>query len=240
MRKSGSADRPSAVVSFKSRDSLIWRLLLPVPIVLILGVGLVWLIVPRVVAGMATNEAVIANQQIAAQFKAMRGYYSEWVVKKAVESGALKASHDHKNNPGLIPLPATLMHDLSALLAERDTTMSLVSPYPFPDRRDRVLDEFQRDAWNTLAANPKDVVWREEERNGKRVVRVAVADVMSAQTCIGCHNSDPNSPKRDWQLGDVRGVLEVSSVINAQLTHGNTISLSSSAERCCSGLSCSP
>jgi methyl-accepting chemotaxis protein len=215
---------PSAAVSFKSRNSLIWRLLLPVPIVLILGVGLVWLIVPRVVAGMATNDAVIANQQVAAQFKAMRGYYSEWVVKKAVESGALKASHDHKNDPRLIPLPATLMHDLSALLAERDTTMSLVSPYPFPDRKDRVLDDFQRDAWNVLAGNPKEVFWREEQRNGKRIVRVAVADVMSAQTCIGCHNSDPNSPKRDWRVGDVRGVLEISSVIDAQLAHGDTIS----------------
>ncbi len=209
---------------FKSRNSLIWRLLVPVPIVLAIAVGVVWVFVPRVVAGMATNDAVLSNQQIAAQFKAMRGYYSEWVVKKAVDSGALKASHDHKNSPTTIPLPATLMHDLSALLAEKETSMTLSSPYPFPDRKERKLDEFQRDAWNLLAGNPKEVFWREEIRNGKRVVRVAVADVMSAQSCINCHNSDPNSPKRDWHLGDVRGVLEVTSVIDAQLAHGLTIS----------------
>lgn len=211
-------------ISFHSRNSLIWRLLLPVPIVLILTAGLDWMFVPRTFAGMAINDAVLSNQQIAAQFKAMRSYYSEWVVKDAVESGALKASHDHKNDPKTIPLPATLMHDLSALLADKDTGMLLVSPYPFPDRKDRKLDDFQRDAWNALVGNPKNVFWREEMRNGKHVVRVAIADVMSSQSCVNCHNADPNSPKRDWQIGDVRGVLEVSSIIDAQLAHGSTIS----------------
>ena len=89
MSMQGTVGTPSAPpISFRSRDSLIWRLLLPAPLVLILAVGVIWYFVPRVVAGMATNDAVIANQQIASQFKAMRGYYTEWVVKKAVESMA--------------------------------------------------------------------------------------------------------------------------------------------------------
>ena len=28
-------------------------------------------------------------------------------------------------------------------------------------------------------------------------------------TCISCHNTHPQSPKTDWQAGDVRGVLEI-------------------------------
>jgi adenylate cyclase len=27
--------------------------------------------------------------------------------------------------------------------------------------------------------------------------------------CVACHNSNPDSPKRDWQVGDVRGIQEV-------------------------------
>ena len=27
--------------------------------------------------------------------------------------------------------------------------------------------------------------------------------------CIGCHNQDPNSTRRDWRVGDVGGVLEI-------------------------------
>jgi methyl-accepting chemotaxis protein len=47
---------------------------------------------------------------------------------------------------------------------------------------------------------------------------------MDTQTCINCHNSAPGSPKRDWKLGDVRGILEVTMVIDQQLTHGTMLS----------------
>jgi hypothetical protein len=36
------------------------------------------------------------------------------------------------------------------------------------------------------------------------------ADVAVAQACIGCHNSDPLSPKRDFKRGDVMGAVVIS------------------------------
>ena len=30
------------------------------------------------------------------------------------------------------------------------------------------------------------------------------------QTCVSCHNTHPDSPKRDWRVGDVRGIQEIS------------------------------
>lgn len=27
--------------------------------------------------------------------------------------------------------------------------------------------------------------------------------------CVTCHNTHPQSPKTDWQVGDLRGVLEI-------------------------------
>jgi hypothetical protein len=41
-------------------------------------------------------------------------------------------------------------------------------------------------------------------------MRLAKADVMVSETCTTCHNSHPDSPKRDWKVGDVRGALAVS------------------------------
>ena len=29
------------------------------------------------------------------------------------------------------------------------------------------------------------------------------------QACVDCHNSHPDSPKTDWRVGDVRGVVEI-------------------------------
>jgi methyl-accepting chemotaxis protein len=203
---------------------LIWRLVLPVPITILVAVVLIWLTVPRVVASMATNDAVLANQQVAAEFKTIRAYYTENVVNKVVKSGVFKASHDHRSNDKAIPLPTTFIHDLGAELKNNATTVSIYSPFPFPDRKDRKLDAFQTEAWTYLNAHPDDTFARTEERDGKEVVRVAVADKMSGQSCIACHNSDPRSPRTDWKLNDVRGVLEVSSAIDDQLAHGATLS----------------
>jgi methyl-accepting chemotaxis protein len=214
---------PSTSRGASRHDGLIWRLVLPVPIMILVAIALIWLTVPRVVASMAVNDAVLANEQVAAEFKTIRTYYTENVVNKVVKGGAFKASHDHRGNDAAIPLPATFVHDLGAALKNNATTVSLYSPFPFPDRKDRKLDAFQSEAWSFLNAHPDETFSRTEERDGKEVVRVAVADKMSGQACIACHNSDPQSPKTDWKLNDVRGVLEVSSAIDAQLAHGATL-----------------
>jgi len=202
---------------------LAWRLILPVPLTILVALISIWLIVPRIVASMAVNDAILANRQVAAEFKTIRAYYSENIVNKVVKGGAFKATHDHKGNDSAIPLPATFIHDLSAALRSNDTTISLYSPFPFPDRKDRKLDDFQQQAWAYLNAHPDETFSRTEARDGREVVRVAVADKMSGASCIACHNSDPQSPKTDWKVNDVRGVLEVASVIDAQLAHGATL-----------------
>ena len=206
------------------RTSLAWRLVLPIPITIAAVVAAVWLIVPQIITRNVVNDAVLTSEQTVGQFKIVRTYYTENVLNKAAKTGLLKPSSDHKTNDKAIPLPATMIQDLSALLADKDTTISLYSKYPWPNRKDRQLDAFQQQAWDYLTANPKSVFTREETRNGRPVVRVAVADTMAVQGCVNCHNSDPQSPKTDWKLGDVRGVLEVASVIDSQLAHGMTLS----------------
>ena len=204
--------------------SLAWRLAIPVPLALVTAIVLIWSVVPRVVQSNATGEAIAAGQQTATQFKTIRAYYTENVVNKVVKEGTLKPLSDHKGNDKAIPLPATLIHDLSALLSKQDTAINLYSRFPFPNRKDRQLDAFQQQAWDYLTANPQASFSRNEERNGKQVVRVAVADVMAVQSCVACHNTLAGSPKTDWKLGDVRGVLEVTSVIDNQLAHGAVLS----------------
>jgi methyl-accepting chemotaxis protein len=210
----------------RRRDSLEWRLIAPVPVIVIIAVVVAWVVVPGIIAANSTNEAIRAGQQIAAQFKTIRAYYTDSIVNKILKFGVLKPSVNHKSEDKTIPLPATLIHDLSALLAEKDTTISLYSKYPFPNRKDRQLDAYQQQAWDFLNANPGSTFTRNEVRNGKHIVRVAVADTMAVPACVNCHNSSPVSPKTDWKLGDVRGILEVASVIDSQLADGAGLSRS--------------
>ncbi|MHA1164064.1 MAG: methyl-accepting chemotaxis protein [Alphaproteobacteria bacterium] len=203
--------------------SLSWRLILPVPITIIVCIAAIALMVPKIMADNAKEEAVRQGQQIADQFKTIRGYYTRNVIKKVVKSKSLKPSVNHKNEANGVPLPATFIHDVSKLLAKKDMNVNLYSGFPWPNRKDRKLDDFQKEAWAFLTANPEKVFSRQDTRGGKKVVRVAVADKMVAKGCVSCHNSKAASPKTDWKLGDVRGVLEVSSVIEAQLAAGAAI-----------------
>src|SRR5688500_16119570 len=113
-----------------SRRSLAWRMILPVPLAVIAAIAASWLVVPRVIADNATAEAVTASQQIAAQFKTIRGYYTDKVVGKLTKEGSLKPAIDHEGDAKAIPLPATMIHDLSALLAKQDIAINLYSKYP--------------------------------------------------------------------------------------------------------------
>ena len=55
---------------------------------------------------------------------------------------------------------------------------------------------------------PDQVFDRFEDYQGRMSLRYATADRMRS-SCVSCHNSHPDSTKRDWKVGDVRGVLEI-------------------------------
>jgi methyl-accepting chemotaxis protein len=202
------------------RHSIAWQMILPIPAVMVLALLLAWFLLPPLVAEHATATAVQSAQDTVRQFKTLRAYYTKFVVAKVVGHGVLKPNFDHQSNDTTIPLPATMIHDLSALLKSEGTSLSLYSPYPYPNRQERKLDEFGRAAWDTLVAKPDSVFTRRETVDGKSVVRVAVADRMADQSCVNCHNTRADSPKRDWKLGDVRGVLEIVSDIEGPLARG--------------------
>lgn len=132
-------------------------------------------------------------------------------------SGDLSPGIEHVGNDSMVPLPATMIHDLSALLASNATTMALYSPFPFPNRSNRVLDDFQQSAWTFLSQNPVGVFKRLEMVEGATVMRVAIADRLTAEGCVSCHITFAGTPKTDWELGDVRGVLEIGSDVSSAI-----------------------
>ncbi len=224
-RKSENTNTDSTKQSmFGLKKSIVWQLVLPIPIMLGIALAAIWFLLPPLLADNVREGAIRNAQQTVGQFKTLRGYYAKNVVKKVLGMGG-QGAIDHANDPNSIPLPATLIQDMSALLAEEDTTLQLFSAFPFPNRAKRQLDSFQQQAWDFLSANPDEVFARQEtSADGKEVVRVAMADKMVAQGCVNCHNSRADTPKDDWKLGDVRGILEIDAVIDEQLATGAALS----------------
>jgi signal transduction histidine kinase len=139
-----------------------------------------------------------------------RNFYSSDVVPRATAAGAV-ATHDYLDHPGAVPLPITLTMELGKHLSEtggNGASFGIFSEYPFPWRRDRVLDDFEREALVALAADPAKPYVRFAEKDGQRVVRYTTA-IRMGENCVACHNSHPDSPKTDWKVGDMRGAQQV-------------------------------
>ncbi|NQV60327.1 MAG: DUF3365 domain-containing protein [Alphaproteobacteria bacterium] len=204
-------------------SSFVWKLVLPVPIALTLMIAAGWYFIPQWTASNAVDAAIASGAETVAQFKTIRGYYTKNVIAKVKANGTIKPAIKHKDVPNTVPLPATFIHDVSKLMEDRDTKIRLYSAYPFPNRSTRKLDNFQTEAWTALNANPDAIFSRRVTIDGTAVVRVAMADKMVAQGCVNCHNSHPDTPKSDWKLDDVRGVLEVDMRIDNQLAAGRSL-----------------
>ena len=140
----------------------------------------------------------------------MNNSYSD-VVKRA-KAGKLQVTHDYHSIPAAIPIPATFTIELGQQISDRSASgvqIRVYSDYPFLSRRNGgPKDDFETEALHKLRSDAKTKVFKFEDYKGQPVLRYATARVMQ-QTCVDCHNTHPDSPKKDWKVGDVRGVVEI-------------------------------
>ncbi len=178
-------------------------------ITLIMLIGLLYL-VPYLSYEQSKKDAYAESQRLVSYIKTVRAYYAGTILGKIKSHSDLKINFDHKEKDDTVPLPATLVHDLGALLTQKtENSVQMYSNFPFPNRKNRVLDKFQQDALAFVLKNPKQTFAKEDVVDGKNVFRTAIPDYLSADSCVNCHNFRPDTPKNDWILGEVRGVIEV-------------------------------
>ena len=174
--------------------------------------------------GFSLKEAALEQAGLAAASTALKSaeearmFYAREIVPKAKGKG-LHIQPDFKGKEDAIPVPATLIR----ALADSDKSgngLRLYSRQPFAFRKgdETRLDAFEEEALAWLEKNPSGTFHRIERRDGMPVMRLAKADIMVNETCTTCHNSHPDSPRRDWKVGDVRGALAVSIPIGAMET----------------------
>ena len=188
-------------------DAILWLLLISL---LLLPVVMLNSISSATVAQMKMQA-----DEIATLATGIRSYYTDNVIARlqAAEGKAIY-SENYRDVHGGIPIPATLSIELGALFdnAHRDGRISyaFLSDYPFTKRVSRSLDRFETEAINAFRNNPERSNYTQLIGNGlgRSTYRLATP-VLMRQACVTCHNSHPDSPKRDWKVGDVRGIQEV-------------------------------
>ncbi|HEY9605587.1 MAG TPA: adenylate/guanylate cyclase domain-containing protein [Allocoleopsis sp.] len=170
-----------------------------------------------VVRAQALQNAVLYAQAI----QEARTLYSSDAVDRVKSGHGIILTDDYRDKEGAIPVPATFLIELGNRISKENPGMSvrLYSDFPFPSRRSQggARDDFEREALRQLRQNPKQRFVRVENFQGRLALRYAQADIMKP-SCIGCHNqTSPDSPKKDWKVGDVRGVLEITTPLDRVL-----------------------
>ena len=114
--------------------SLFWKFAIPVILLFIVAIVVLGFYLPSQIQNRAVEGATNAAQQTATQFKVLRKYYVQNILKKVKAGSNMKPAINHKDDPNAFPLPATMIHDLSELLKNEGTTVNLYSAYPFPNQ----------------------------------------------------------------------------------------------------------
>ena len=203
-----------AIASFQRLWLRIWR---PDSVfwLLVLAVLLLPLMMLSAVAGATVSQMKLQAGEISTLASGIRAYYADNVIARLqAADGKAVYSENYREVHGGIPIPATLSIELGALFdnAHNDGRIAyeFLSDYPFAKRLSHPLDRFESEAIKAFRADPERKVFSQLSGNGigRSAYRMATP-VLMRQACVTCHNSHPDSPKRDWKVGDVRGIQEV-------------------------------
>jgi class 3 adenylate cyclase len=194
-----------------------WRLVVDRPLWLAMAMGLalgllpvaVWLDLRDLSDTGLTTEARTMN----GVFNDIRGYYASNIVARVQSfDGKSAVVHNYEDIPGAIPIPATLSLELGTIIGKHGENIGyrFTSDYAFAERAPHALDAFEKKALADFRAkrDPDMVATSLSGSLFERQIRMAVPVVMGA-ACVACHNSRADSPKRDWKVGDVRGIQEI-------------------------------
>jgi adenylate cyclase len=193
------------------------QIILALTILFCVGVGITMASMYRLSSTIIKSQALQNATLYAQTIKESRTLYSNDVVKPLTKVNAINFTHDYKPTKVEIPVPATFLIELGNHIGKLnpDVSVRLYSDYPFPWRKAEggARDDFEREALAYLTKNPTGEFFRKEKFRGKPVFRYAQADVLTA-SCVKCHNTHPDSPKKDWKEGDVRGILEITQPLD--------------------------
>lgn len=159
------------------------------------------------------GSAGISPEKVAdyvhAVLQADRTIYTTQVVTRMQDKGIVTAT-EHWEQDNALPLPAQFLQHSGRIVAEsgRGIRYRLISLAPIYQRNAPATD-FERKALETLARQPDRPVTGIVASGKKQYFQAIYPDRAVSQACIGCHNSHPLSPKRDFKANDVMGGIAI-------------------------------
>ncbi|MFO0015809.1 MAG: DUF3365 domain-containing protein [Synechococcaceae cyanobacterium] len=183
---------------------------------LIVALASLPLLMVAAISGATEAQMALRAGEISSLVSDIRAYYADNVVALLqAGQGKVVITENYHLAHGGIPIPASLSIESGALFensqGEGRLTYAFLSDYPFSNRNSRPLDDFEQAALAALRRDPQRSRYTTVVGGGLGPMTYRLATpVLMRQSCISCHNTHPDSPKRDWKVGDMRGIQEVS------------------------------
>jgi class 3 adenylate cyclase len=196
------------------------RTILILTLLLCVGVAASLWNTSRLSMSLVKSQALQNSELYARAIVEARTLYSDLAfehIKAAQDIHGITITDNYADKKGAIPVPATYLIELGHRLSQNNNGMfvRLYSDYPFPYRRKEggPKDAFEWEALKALKQKPNQSFVRIEKFQGREALRYAQADILKP-SCISCHNNLSDSPKRNWKVGDVRGILEITTPLD--------------------------
>lgn len=137
--------------------------------------------------------------------QADRTFYTTDIVERMQMRGIVVASENWRETARL-PLPAQFLMEAGRLVASERSGLRfrLVSSWPI-NKMNRPTTDFERTGLTEILVNPGRPYTGVTTQGGNPVFQALYADKAVSQSCVGCHNAHPNSPKKDFKPQDVMG-----------------------------------
>ncbi len=179
---------------------------------LVLSMYALWIQQKR--ASAVVYARVLENASVMSAFaQTAHAQYSD-SVRQVVSDGQVSLTAADQPATLSLHFPATFSRLMTSRFSTQHPTarFGFYSDVPFEGQRDRVLDEFSEEAISTFDSGSSEAFWRIEPYDSQGLARVRYATpVVMQESCVACHNRPEWGLERsDWQVGDVRGVWEVS------------------------------
>jgi len=160
--------------------------------------------------GPASIPARVVADFLHAVIMAHRNFYTIHIVNPLLQEGIVDVSENWRAKNAL-PLPVQFLQETSEMaeLASAGIRYHLISQWPI-NKANAPVTEFERRGLEAVQAHPTQPYSATFVSGSGRRFGTVYADLAVTRVCIDCHNTHPNSPRSDVNVGDVMGGLVIS------------------------------
>ncbi len=147
--------------------------------------------------------------------EADRTVYTKYIIQRLAKKEKVIKASEHWEDEKALVLPAQMFRYGSELVAEKDPgfSYSLLSLWPI-NAQNKPKTDIETKGLEFIAANPGQNYYGEEVLGEQKYFTAVYPDVAVAEACTSCHNDHKDTPRTDFQLGEVMGGVVIRIPVN--------------------------